>query len=929
MKRLTINRVARANLKFHRKAYISLLTGIFLAVYLVSATGMCLWGMFQAREAQMARQVGWLDAILPDSPQVSDDQLRDSGLFELIGHVYVTASVQGGDVFAGYYDDTAADLLNRSCVAGRLPQAAGEIAAEQSALDKLGWTDAALGDTITWTMQPVDGTPEERTFSLVGLLNEQSIYLNRGFLQRVGSVTVTMPAVLTSPAEPAYAPGRLAVHRVMTTPPLVTLTQIQNYGGGVFSACCSVSRVSGECSYFDNREYESIYQLQQALLWGSLGAALLLAACVGIASAMENMLAQKTEDIGMLRAVGATRRQIRRLFGREAWLLAWMALPVGAGMGCLTCWLLSRLMPEQMLFHPTPWLLLPVLAVSFLCVLLSAALPLRRASRQLPMGVLRDTVTLRRIMHIRSTKSFHPARLIAGRQLRLHPLRQAGSTCMVTLMLLCATLLGVTLYSLYQHAPQPQEAFMLQQSNTSTAVEADAFSYLLDGHRLTAGDLAQIRDLPLVSKLKTATSVRINLLLPKGLPHYLQTPSIPIHNENGEIGVYSIYITQQDTRYILLDEGLTADALENEGYYDPQMQQLSLQMHALQQASGISDPMTPVTLLVLSLEAGELDKNVTEGKIDLEALDAGREVLVYAPNFCIKLHSDGYGAMSTQEYFDDELDPAQWDLILQNDYFYAGQTLPLLQVSGQLTDDFRYLSSDEAQLQAFYAAMDKVSVTPRVGAVLKGDFSFPGIYGGGISLITTEKGLQSLGLQTSGVDSAAIYLGGDPYPGTEASPEASLERIGLRRDMTLFNNLKSARDTKASLIRMGLLFTGMLTLFFAVAAAMQVSGASRRIQADQRMIGTLRAAGADEHTLMGCYRLPVFLSAGCGVLLAAAITAALLLGGTIPLPFAYLALALPAMLVLAALNVLCALAGIRARLRQIMGRSVVDNIREL
>ena len=129
MKRLTINRVARANLKFHRKAYISLLTGIFLAVYLVSATGMCLWGMFQAREAQMARQVGWLDAILPDSPQVSDDQLRDSGLFELIGHVYVTASVQGGDVFAGYYDDTAADMLNRSCVAGRLPQAAGEIAA--------------------------------------------------------------------------------------------------------------------------------------------------------------------------------------------------------------------------------------------------------------------------------------------------------------------------------------------------------------------------------------------------------------------------------------------------------------------------------------------------------------------------------------------------------------------------------------------------------------------------------------------------------------------------------------------------------------------------------------------------------------------------------------------------------------------------------
>lgn len=65
------------------------------------------------------------------------------------------------------------------------------------------------------------------------------------------------------------------------------------------------------------------------------------------------------------------------------------------------------------------------------------------------------------------------------------------------------------------------------------------------------------------------------------------------------------------------------------------------------------------------------------------------------------------------------------------------------------------------------------------------------------------------------------------------------------------------------------------------------------------------------------------------MLLAAAITAALLLGGAVPLPFAYLVLALPAMLLLAVMNALCALAGIRARLRRIMGRSVVDNIREL
>jgi predicted lysophospholipase L1 biosynthesis ABC-type transport system permease subunit len=154
---------------------------------------------------------------------------------------------------------------------------------------------------------------------------------------------------------------------------------------------------------------------------------------------MESMLAQKTEEIGMLRAVGATRRQIRRLFGRDAWLLCLVSLPLGILLGIVTVFIISRFAEGEIVFSLNGWLLVPVAALSALCVFLSSRLPLRRATSQTPMGVLRDTGMLRKAKKFKSKTQFRASRLVASRQTRLHPLRQAGGAVMVALTLLCFT----------------------------------------------------------------------------------------------------------------------------------------------------------------------------------------------------------------------------------------------------------------------------------------------------------------------------------------------------------------------------------------------------------------------------------------------------------------------------------------------------------
>ena len=922
MKRLTMNQVARANLRGNRKAYRSLTFSILLAVYLSCTACLCIWGVLQAKEEQQARRVGWMDALMLNAPGVTDAQLRDSGLFDKIGHVYVTASIQGASEYTGYYDETADALMYRRCVEGRLPEAPGEIAAERSALDRLALENAAVGDTFTWVMQPVDGKAEERAFTLVGILSEQTAYLNQGAWPTYSEYK--LPAILTSPSEPAYSTGSAVVHRVMTNRPLTTLDQIQNYNGRQFWMCGQVSRVTGAASTIDQSELTRMIQLQQVMLWGILCAALLLSACVAIAAAMESILTRKAEDVGLLRAVGATRRQIRRLLGRDAWLLALIALPVGAVCGCLTCYLLSVLMPEEILFRPTLWLILPVLLMAFLCVSLSSALPLRRASRQLPMGVLRDTAVLRRARRFRSRKVFHATRLIAGRQFRLHPLRQAGSACMTALMLLCTLLLGELVPNMDWSGLDRQVVFRLSEmSDLSIAMEP--FTQIDSDTGLTTNDLSQIRALPLVSRVETLKSATVNLLLSGSVPDYVLPLTVRHRKENGEIRALSLLTGYTDPRFLLVDDGLSADAFTDEwGYQEAQLN--AKQMRLLQQAAGVSEKLLPVALYIVTLEAADLADNVTEGAIDLDALDAGRELLVYAPNICFKVGDDTW--ISATEYFDDQLQPEQWDEIIQNHDFFAGQTLPLLQVSGERPDWFND-RGDEEQLSAYYRAMRIATASPKIGAVLKGNIALGNFHPSSFCLITTEKGAATLGLSVNGAQSTGVALTVDPTPEQEELLQSSLNRIGLRRNMKLSNLLENQRERWAYQWQTLVLFSGMALLFFAVSTAMQVTNASRRIRADMRMIGTLRAVGADERALLGCYRLPALLSTAFGLLLAVAVFGLMMTLGTDLLPEYHPHYVLPALLAASLLSALCAVAGIRGRLRQMMSRSIVENIREL
>lgn len=924
MKQMTINSVSAASLRANRKAYLSLAGGILLAVFLATAVTVCGYGILRANEEKIVQKIGYMDCVLFDQPEITDEALRQSGLFSRLGRVYALAQAEGSDVWLGYADPEGEAILGRTCVQGRLPESAGEIAVEQSALEKLR-SDASVGDTVTWKLQPVNGTEEERTYTIVGILREQSGYMDSSYYFVYSDAVLGWPSAVTYPGE-QFATGRTAVHRVMTMAPLAKYSQVEETWPVDYYRMAFLSRTGGKLTYWDPSYSDRVARTEQMGVLLTLGGALLLCTCIGIASAMESVLASRTEEIGMLRAVGATRRQIRRIFGRDAWLLSLATLPAGLLLGTLAAWALCALSEGSMRFSLHIGLLLPIIAVTVFCIFVSSALPLGRASRQAPMGVLRDTALLRKARRFKSKKDFKATGLIAGRQLRIHPLRQTGAALMVMATLLCTAFAGDALFDTAAEMRRSQTVAFTLHPKTNV-FSTYHFSAAAPSSRLSEQDMAQLRGLEQIGGAGVYGETFVDLLLTGEPTDYL----LPFSGDRFEAYDGDDSVLTYDMLYDLdrnyLDIGPNdprpAEPAQGEagsGAYRVYM--VYEQMRAAMDAQNLPGKPVNIPLFVTDLSQVDFSGRVTEGKVDLAAIDAGEQILVYAPDIYIS------GVLNSSEvYMTDTSDRGDILKELKNDFFHAGDSLQLAQLVNRADRINPYPASLDSAYdiwRADYASMERHDASVSVGAVLGGE----PICNQEISFITTEEGAKALGLDLTDVRRIDVSLTGDVDTETEQALQERLERIGMRGDMEVTNHLADWREEIAAMKRTLAMYVSMLLLFFAVAVAMQVGNASRRIRADRRMIGTLRAVGADEKALLGCYRLPVLITTAAG----AALAILLYLGGRLLIGEAqgsHLPALIPALALMGALCGACCLLGLRGRLRRELDRSIVENIKEL
>lgn len=913
MKMLTFSRMAAARLRANKRSYLSLALGIFLSIFLISSMAFGAYGAYLARQQMRYDKVGYMDMVILDNDSFGDEEIQALNQYDRIGHAYILGQAENSSLFVGSYDETAVELLNLTPVSGRLPESAGEIALEATAMDVLE-VQWELGDRVELTVKAIDGEAETREFTLVGILPERSTNLE---VQEKDGIN-SFPAIVVSREESSFAVGRVGVNYLLHRKSSVSANAAYEsmwkaWQHRIFTFYGLTT--SGEQSriYYGNLSLRTSLDsdlLSMLLMAGLLAGSLVVGCAVGISGAMEGLLMKRREEIGVLRALGATRRQIQRMFGRENLLLAAILAPASIAMSMGAVWIASLIFPSDIKFGFHIGLLLPILVFSVAVILLAGYLPLVRASKLMPMSVIRDTAMLRHGKRVKSKKTFSAPRLMASRQVRFHLSRQIGASLLVGLMLMCSGLLLALAIEYLDYTGYNQAAFILQ--NERSGFGSDDYVQLYDGESISSRSISQISSLDHVKSLRVNRKMPLIAVVP-------ETPRYAVFGEDHQqIGAMNAELLEASRQfYGDYFDGYVGNHYEE---YRAEYQQFLKS----NQIDGEAYAMNLVTMEMTGDNVKMLESYLESGKINVDAINAGQEVIIIAPKIWATAYKGGYSCYYSQEAAEESRHQGDVQLLAWNNVFSAGQTLPLMQLY-QTVSGGEVIRNDE---------------TVTVGAVVTGVNDDNIWTTNNCLILTSEQGLAAMNFLPENVTSVDIYLEGEVSREAEEDLEVQIIAISRRvSSWSVVNMVDIFRQAREEDQQQLLLLVSISLVFFAVAVGMIVSSVTRQLQSEGRTIGMLRAVGADEKAILGCYSgsLRFCIALGLGISLGLVIlylaffilsyldagirwiSSNLVLWGYVVLGCIVMAL-----LCYAACRIL-----LQKRIREIVNRSIIENIREL
>jgi putative ABC transport system permease protein len=146
------------------------------------------------------------------------------------------------------------------------------------------------------------------------------------------------------------------------------------------------------------KKVDKVFLITQIIL-GIIGGVALIVALIGIVNIMTISLLERTHEVGILKAIGATNKDIRRIFEYEVLLFGL----VGGGFGVLSAWLfgeginttlsflmkLSEIEGAIRIFITPVSFAIEVIVLTVLVSLLAGLYPAKRAAKLSPMEALR------------------------------------------------------------------------------------------------------------------------------------------------------------------------------------------------------------------------------------------------------------------------------------------------------------------------------------------------------------------------------------------------------------------------------------------------------------------------------------------------------------------------------------------------------------
>lgn len=330
-----------------------------------------------------------------------DDRFKAVGLRGDIAYL----DCDKADITLLYCDEPTLEMNKNRLKSGKMPVKADEVVLSEGSLKAMG-INAKVGDRVTlpYYTDGVDGLSDrkERTFTITGMTEDAAEtiknksyagFVSRAFMEEEIPENLRNYRVYVQVADDGF----MTKDKVESQMKLLA----DEYG-------------LNESDLMSNKSYLYSNYVDTELYAGIAGimAVIFLAGIITIYSIYYVSMIDKVQEYGKLRAMGATKKQIRRLVFREGFLVAGIASPIGvlagalAGYGCIYLLLTGKggefdtrgheyvtAVKEVVKNHEAaiikPWILLLGLMIVLIAVYISLLKPMKAASRISPVEAIR------------------------------------------------------------------------------------------------------------------------------------------------------------------------------------------------------------------------------------------------------------------------------------------------------------------------------------------------------------------------------------------------------------------------------------------------------------------------------------------------------------------------------------------------------------
>ncbi|MHA4094122.1 MULTISPECIES: ABC transporter permease [Bacillus] len=293
--------LSRRYLKGNKKRTILTLIGIVLSVSLISTIGLFMNGTQISQIENTKKRQGYsFHAVVLNYDESILKKIKYNPQIESFGLMSQGETVQVGEaaVKINFADDNALEFLKYSIIKGRLPSNDQEVAVDPWVLPYIK-ENIQIGDSFELN---------EKKYKLVGFLSD-STYTQENKVGRL----------LTYKSKFSAGEGKI----------LVGISSKANFN----EVLEGLKTISGENNINISNE---LIQLEKPGYNNSIMATLIItisivviATIVVIYNAFQISVVERTRQFGLLRSIGATRKQIRQIVLREATFLAVIAIPIG------------------------------------------------------------------------------------------------------------------------------------------------------------------------------------------------------------------------------------------------------------------------------------------------------------------------------------------------------------------------------------------------------------------------------------------------------------------------------------------------------------------------------------------------------------------------------------------------------------------------